>query len=41
MLLPMSHFRNSLTAARETLDALGAMEQPLNRAAAAVLAALT
>jgi len=41
MLLPMSHFRNSLSAARETLDALGAMEQPLNRAAAAVLAALT
>jgi len=41
MLLPMSHFRQSLAAARETLDALGAMEEPLNRAAAAVLAALT
>ena len=37
----MSHFRQSLAAARETLDALGAMEEPLNRAAAAVLAALT
>lgn len=37
----MSHFRESLAAARETFDALGPLEKPLGRAAAAVLDALT
>jgi D-sedoheptulose 7-phosphate isomerase len=37
----MSHFRESLAAARETFDALGPLEKPLGKAAAAVLDALT
>jgi phosphoheptose isomerase len=37
----MSHFSASLAAARETFDRLGPLEEPLQRAAAAALAALT
>ena len=36
----MSHFCQSLTAARETFDSLAALEGPLTRAAAVVLGAL-
>jgi D-sedoheptulose 7-phosphate isomerase len=36
-----AHFRASLAAARETFDALGALEAPLLRAAEAVVTALT
>lgn len=39
--LPMSHYRNSLTAARETFESLEGLEEPLNRLAAAVLQALS
>jgi D-sedoheptulose 7-phosphate isomerase len=37
----MSHFHDSLAAARETFDALGPLEAPLLRAADIALAALT
>jgi D-sedoheptulose 7-phosphate isomerase len=37
----MSHFHDSLTAARETFDSLGPLEAPLLRAADAALAART
>lgn len=37
----ISPYRRSLAAARETLDAVGPLEEPLVRAAAAVVAALT
>ena len=37
----MSHFTDALSAARETFDALGPLEEPLRRAADAALAALT
>lgn len=37
----MTHFQKSLTAARETLDALTGLEKPLVAASDAVLAALT
>jgi len=40
MLTDVSHFRQSLTAARETFDALTVLEEPLTRAAATALAAL-
>lgn len=36
----MSHFRESLSAARATFDALGPLEEPLGKAAAVVLDAL-
>jgi D-sedoheptulose 7-phosphate isomerase len=36
-----SHYRRSLAAAREVLDAIGPLEEPLLRAADAVVAALT
>lgn len=37
----MTHFQRSLSAARDTLDALAPLEEPLLRAAGAVTAALT
>ena len=37
----MTQFQRSLAAARETIDALAPLEEPLARAAAAVLSALT
>lgn len=37
----MTHFQNSLEAARQTLDALQALEEPLLRASGRVLEALT
>jgi D-sedoheptulose 7-phosphate isomerase len=38
---PMTPFRQSLAAARETFDSLGGLEETVNRAAATVLEALT
>jgi D-sedoheptulose 7-phosphate isomerase len=37
----MTHYQRSLAAVRETFDALGSLEEPLTRAAEAVLLALT